>query len=168
MQYRKLSDLHKLDSNPRYIAKDDFDKLCKSIESNKEFFEARPILLSNRTGKLVILGGNQRYEASKALNLKEVPTFLIEGLTEEQEREIIIRDNVNNGQWDYETLANEWDIEELNEWGLDFEWDSENVEEEEIQDNSFFTLKAETENKAKIRELEQFCKDNDIKCKVKA
>jgi len=64
------------------------------------------------------LGGNQRYEASKALGLTEVPTHLIEGLTEQKEREIIIRDNVSNGEWDWDLLANDWDSVLLDQWGV--------------------------------------------------
>jgi hypothetical protein len=119
MDYRKLKDLNKLEGNPRIIKDDDFQKLCTSIKANPDYFEARPLILSNRTGQLVIIAGNQRYEAAKHLGLKEVPTYLIEGLTEEREREIIIRDNVNNGQWDWEQLANTWSAEELKDWGVD-------------------------------------------------
>lgn len=121
--YRKLTELTKLLNNPRTIKKDDMERLKKSIKDNPDYFEARPIILSNRTGDLVILAGNQRYEAAKALKMDEVPTFLIEGLTEEREREIIIRDNVSNGDWDMDALANEWDTQELTDWGLDLDWD---------------------------------------------
>ena len=134
MQYRKLTELKKLDNNPRTIKKQDMDKLVESIKNNQDYFEARPLILSNRTGELVILGGNQRYEAAKKLGLKQVPTHLIEGLTEEREREIVIRDNVANGEWDWDVLANEWDAEELDEWGLDTpdDWEEETeVEEDE-------------------------------------
>lgn len=116
--YRKLSELKKLPNNPRTIKKDDMERLKKSIKDNPDYFEARPIILSNRTGDLVILAGNQRYEAAKALGMDEVPTFLLEGLTEAREREIIIRDNVSNGEWDMDALANEWDIDLLQEWGV--------------------------------------------------
>jgi ParB-like chromosome segregation protein Spo0J len=117
--YRKLSDLKKLPNNPRTIKKDDMERLKKSIKDNPDYFEARPIILSNRTGELVILAGNQRYEAAKALKMDEVPTFLLEGLTEAREREIIIRDNVSNGDWDFDILANEFDIDDLEKWGVD-------------------------------------------------
>lgn len=116
--YRKLGELKKLPNNPRVIKKDDMERLKKSIKDNPDYFEARPIILSNRTGELVILAGNQRYDAAKALKMDEVPTFLLEGLTEEREREIIIRDNVNNGDWDMDALANEWDIGLLQECGV--------------------------------------------------
>ena len=121
--YRKLSELKKLPNNPRTIKKDDMERLKKSIKDNPDYFEARPIILSNRTGELVILGGNQRYEAAKALGMDEVPTFLLEGLTDAREREIIIRDNVSNGEWNMDALANEWDTQELTDWGVDINWD---------------------------------------------
>lgn len=119
IKYRKLTDIKKLPNNPRTIKKDDMERLKKSIKDNPDYFEARPIILSNRTGELVILAGNQRYEAAKALKMEEVPTFLLEGLTEAREREIIIRDNVSNGDWDMDILANEWDVDDLHEWGVE-------------------------------------------------
>ena len=119
MQYRKLTELKKLPNNPRIIRDKQFRTLCDSIRDNPEYFEARPVILSNRTGELVIIAGNQRYEAAKALKLKEVPTYLIEGLTEAKEREIIIRDNISNGEFDLDILANGWDDLPLLDWGLD-------------------------------------------------
>ena len=118
MQYRTLSELEKLEGNPRFIEDKEFQTLCDSIRDNPKYFEARPLILSDRTGKLIIIAGNQRYEAAKVVKLKKVPTFLIEGLTEEKEREITIRDNVNNGVWDMDALANSWDDLPLFEWGV--------------------------------------------------
>jgi len=60
MQYRKIEELTKLPNNPRTIKDESFQKLCKSIQDNKDYFEARPLILSNRTGELVIIAGNQR------------------------------------------------------------------------------------------------------------
>lgn len=117
--YRGTSELKLLDHNPRTISNKDFERLKKSIKNNTEFFEARPIILSNRTGELVVIAGNQRLRASQALGIKQVPTVLLEGLTDEKEREIIIRDNVSNGKWDLDMLANEWNIEDLQEWGVE-------------------------------------------------
>ena len=119
VQYRKLSELKELEGNPRIIKKDQFEKLKQSLKDNADYFEARPIILSNRTGELVILAGNQRYKAAKAIGLKEVPTILLEGLSEEREREIVIRDNVENGDWDMDALANGWDTSQLKEWGIE-------------------------------------------------
>lgn len=126
--YRKLSGLKKLPNNPRIIKKEDMERLKTSVKNNPDYFEARPLILSNRTGELVILAGNQRYEAAKALGLEEVPTVLLEGLTEEREKEIIIRDNVSNGDWDYDALANEFEIDDLEEWGAPVDWEEEPAE----------------------------------------
>lgn len=119
MEYRSIKDLKKLDGNPRTIKDKDFKILCNSIRENREYFEARPLILSNRTGKLVIIAGNQRYEAAKAVGIDSVPTFLIEGLSEEKEKEIIIRDNISNGEFDFDILANTWSDLPLADWGLE-------------------------------------------------
>ena len=131
--YRPIADLKELPGNPRTIKKDQFEKLKTSIQDNADYFEARPLILSNRTGELVILAGNQRYKASKALGLKEVPTILLEGLSEEREKEIIIRDNVENGEWNIDMLANEWNPDDLISWGVelpDIQTTTEIIEDE--------------------------------------
>lgn len=108
LQYRNLEDLKLLKNNPRKISKVSMEQLIKSITDNPDYFEARPIILSDRTGELVIIDGNQRYKAAKKIGLKQVPTILLSGLTEEREMEIIIRANVNNGEWDNDILRDEW------------------------------------------------------------
>ena len=118
VEYRPIAELRELPGNPRTIKKDQFEKLKQSLKDNADYFEARPIILSNRTGELVILAGNQRYKAAKAIGLKEVPTILLPNLAEEREKEIIIRDNVENGDWDWDALFNEWDTDKLQEWGV--------------------------------------------------
>lgn len=115
--YRKISDLKKLENNPRTITEEQLEKLKESIQHNPDYFEARPLILSNRTGELTIIAGNQRYDACVKLGIKKVPTALLEGLTEEREKEIIIRDNLNNGEWDVSKLL-DWDCDKLMEWGL--------------------------------------------------
>lgn len=116
--YRDITTIRKAENNPRTISEEQLLKLQKSIQDNPDYFEARPIILSDRTGELIIIAGNQRYEACLQLGIKEVPTVLIPNLTEDREREIIIRDNVNNGEWDMARLF-EWDCKELIEWGLE-------------------------------------------------
>lgn len=118
-KYTDLTKLNKLPNNPRLIRDSQFATLVKSIHDNPDYFEARPIICSNRTGELVIIAGNQRYEAAKHLKLKEVPVYVMEGLTEERERELVIRDNISNGEWDMDILANEWWDLPLTEWGID-------------------------------------------------
>lgn len=124
-EYLPITALKKLENNPRQIKKDDFERLKTSIKNNPDYFEARPIICSDRTGENVILGGNQRYEAAKALGIEEVPVIVLHGLDEEREREIVIRDNVSNGDWDFDILANEWDESELEDWGIQNDWQKE-------------------------------------------
>jgi DNA modification methylase len=119
MEYKKISEIKLLENNPRTISDRQFKILCTSIKKNIDYFEARPLILSDRTGELVVIAGNQRYKAAESLGLKEVPTYLMKNLTEETEREIVIRDNISNGDWDFDLLANEWDTEELEDWGLE-------------------------------------------------
>lgn len=119
ISYRKLSTLTPLESNPRTITEKDLEALGTAITSNPEHFEARPLILSDRTGEFAIIAGNMRYRAALQLGLKEVPTVLLTGLTEAKEREIAIRDNVNNGQWDTEKLELEWTDLPIQEWGVD-------------------------------------------------
>ena len=133
MQYRKVEELKRLENNPRYIKEEDFERLRTSIKNNPEYFEARPIILSDRTGELVIIAGNQRYQAALDVGLKEVPTFLLENLNEEKEREIIIRDNVANGDFDHDILANEWNIADLAEWGVEIPEIDLNEEDDKVE-----------------------------------
>ena len=140
--YRKLDDLVKLENNPRKISQEQLDKLKESIERNPDYFEARPIILSDRTGELVVIAGNQRYEACRQLGVSEVPTVLMQGLTEEREREIVIRDNVSNGEWDMDALA-DWDVSELYEWGVETVSFEEEGREEETDGESKYTKKIE-------------------------
>ena len=125
VKYRAISEIKELPNNPRTISKEDFDRLKDSIIDNPEYFEGRPLILSDRTGELVVLAGNQRLRAAKAVGLKEVPTIVLPGLTEEKEKEIIIRDNVSNGRWDMELLANDFDLQDLADWGVDVNIDAE-------------------------------------------
>ena len=86
IEYKVLEDLKKLEDNPRTIKKKDFETLKKSVQDNPDYFEARPLILSDRTGELVIIAGNMRYEAAKALGMEQVPTVTLHDLTEERER----------------------------------------------------------------------------------
>lgn len=98
--FRKISDLTVLENNPRKITKKDLNKLVDSIRT-MDFGSHRPIALSERDGKLIVLAGHQRIKAAKKLKISEVPTILYHNLTEEQEADIVLRDNINNGDWDF-------------------------------------------------------------------
>lgn len=159
MIYRQTETLKKLEDNPRTITPEDMERLKESISNNPDYLEAHPIVLSDRTGELVIIDGNQRYEACVQLGMSEVPTSLLHGLTEEREREIIIRANVLNGKWDEMILKDKWDIEELKDWGVDLpaDWDtSEADEQKEAEEDNFSEEDAEqAEPRVKLGEIWQ-------------
>lgn len=116
--YRPLADLNPNPDNPRKVTKDAVRKLADSIRENPDYFEARPILISDRTGELVIIGGERRSEAARLLGMENVPTILIPDLTEDRERELMIRDNTHAGEWDDAKLAG-WDGQSLEDWGVE-------------------------------------------------
>jgi hypothetical protein len=101
--------------NPRIIKDDKFKKLVKSIQEFPQMLELRPIVVD---GNMVVLGGNMRLKACIAAGLKEVPIIVADQLTDAQKSEFIIKDNVGFGEWDWDLLANEWEPESLNDWGL--------------------------------------------------
>ena len=103
-------------NNPRIIKDDKFKKLVKSIQEFPQMLELRPIVVN---AEMVVLGGNMRLKACKEAGLKEVPIIMADELTEEQQKEFIVKDNVGFGEWDWDLLANEWDAVQLEEWGLD-------------------------------------------------
>lgn len=103
-------------NNPRLIKDDKFTKLVQSIKDFPEMLEIRPIVVNE---DMIILGGNMRYKACKEAGLKEVPIIKASGLSEEKQREFLIKDNVSGGEWDWDMLANQWDELELDAWGLD-------------------------------------------------
>jgi DNA modification methylase len=112
----KISDVKVNPNNPRLIKDDKFAKLVQSIKDLPQMLAIRPIVVNT---DMVVLGGNMRLKACKEAGLKEVPIIIADNLTEEQQREFLIKDNVSGGEWDWQMLANDWDTEQLNEWGLD-------------------------------------------------
>jgi DNA modification methylase len=111
-----LSEIKSNPNNPRIIKDDKFHKLVESIKTFPRMLEIRPIVVNK---DMVVLGGNMRLRACKEAGIKKVPVIFADDLTEEQQREFIIKDNVGFGEWDWAMLANEWDTSELTEWGLD-------------------------------------------------
>ena len=112
----KISEVKLNPNNPRLIKDDKFTKLVQSIKDFPEMLDIRPIVVN---ADMVILGGNMRFKACKEAGLKEVPVIIADNLTEEQQREFLIKDNTSGGEWDFEMLANEWDVEQLEDWGLE-------------------------------------------------
>ena len=103
-------------NNPRIIKDDKFQKLVKSIQEFPQMLEIRPIVVNE---DMIVLGGNMRLKACLEAGLKEIPIIKASNLTEEQQKEFIIKDNVGFGEWEWDVLANEWDVDKLTEWGLD-------------------------------------------------
>jgi hypothetical protein len=103
-------------NNPRIIKDEKFQKLVKSIQEFPQMLEIRPIVVNE---EMIVLGGNMRLKACQEAGLKEVHIIKASELTEEQQKEFIIKDNVGFGEWDWSDLANNWDSDQLEEWGLD-------------------------------------------------
>lgn len=112
----KITKVKSNPNNPRLIKDDKFHKLVNSIKEFPKMLEIRPIVVND---DMIVLGGNMRLKACKEAGLKEVPVIKASDLTEEEQRQFIIKDNVSGGEWDWEMLANEWNVEQLEDWGVD-------------------------------------------------
>jgi DNA modification methylase len=123
----KIKDLKLNEKNPRRIKGERLATLKKSIQDFEKMLELRPIIVDENN---VVLGGNMRLQALKALGYKDIPDKWVmkaSDLTEDQKKEFIIKDNIGFGEWDFDILANEFDYEKLTEWGFeDFEMKPEN------------------------------------------
>jgi DNA modification methylase len=111
----KISDIKLNPNNPRLIKDDKFKKLVQSIKDFPEMLDIRPIVVNK---DMIILGGNMRYRACKEAGIKEIPVIITD-LSEDKQREFLIKDNTSGGEWDWNMIANEWDTDELEAWGLD-------------------------------------------------
>lgn len=120
-------------NNPRIIKDEKFAKLVKSIQDFPDMLNKRPLVCYTDTdGQFVVLGGNMRLKAAKECKLKEIPIILADEWTAEQRSEFLIKDNVGFGEWDWEQLANEWDVQQLEDWGLDVpDFEGEQLEAQE-------------------------------------
>lgn len=137
---RPLADLHFHPANPRDHSEESTRRLADSIKEDPTYFEAHPILLSDRTGELVIIGGEGRCRAARFLGMTDAPTFLFEGLTEEDEVRIMQKDNDHSGKWNnlklYE-LAKRWGDEKMRKWSGDLDWKLANAyKNQEITDDA--------------------------------
>ena len=133
----KISDLKANPKNPRIIKDDKFKKLVKSLQEFPEMMEKRPMVCVTDTadGKLFPLGGNMRLKALQELKYKDIPdswVMLADDWTEEKRQEFVIKDNLSMGDWSWDELNADWDLQQLEEWGLDMPgFKSEEYEEKE-------------------------------------
>lgn len=111
----KIDKLIANDANPRKISKKAYEALKKSLQDFPEMKQLREIVVDEN---LTILGGHQRIYALKDLGYADVTVKQVFGLTDKQKREFIIKDNTASGEWDTDVIANQWDIEELEKWGV--------------------------------------------------
>ena len=119
-QSRNIAEIKANPKNPRVIKDEKFAKLVQSLREFPEMLEKRPLVCFTDTdGKFVVLGGNMRLKAAKEIGLKELPIVLADDWTEEQKAQFLIKDNVGFGEWNWQELQQDWDVEKLAEWGLD-------------------------------------------------
>ena len=120
-------------NNPRLIKDNKFKLLVKSIKKSPWMLNLRPIVVDET---MTILGGNMRLRACKAVGMFEVPVYIATGLTQAEKKEFIIKDNVGFGEWDWDIIANEWDLQELIEWGFDLPVYDLPLDDEDLKDKN--------------------------------
>ena len=134
----KINEVKPNPKNPRLIKDDKFKKLVKSIQEFPDMLNKRPLIVfTDVDGKYVVLGGNMRLKACKEIGLKEIPVILADEWTEEQKAEFLIKDNVGFGEWDWDILTDEWDADNLEDWGLDLPVDLSVAEELEAKEDDY-------------------------------
>jgi DNA modification methylase len=127
----KITEVIANPNNPRLIKDEKFKKLVKSIQDFPDMLNVRPIVVNK---DMVVLGGNMRLKAIKEAGHTEVAIEIVDW-NEQQQKEFIVKDNVGYGEWDWDDLANNWDAQELTDWGLDipnFEQEVLEAEEDEF------------------------------------
>ena len=154
MELVNIKEVKGNDNNPRIIKEAKFKKLVKSIKEFPEMLKLRPIVVNN---DMVVLGGNMRLKACTEAGLSEVWILKAENLTKEQENEFIVKDNVGFGEWDWDIIANEWDRQQLGDWGLDVP--SINLSEEEYTskvDSPIYETKVIKPNETELYDLDKY------------
>jgi len=131
----KITEVISNPNNPRLIKDDKFKKLVKSIQDFPDMLNVRPIVVNK---DMVVLGGNMRLKAIKEAGIKEINVDIVDW-NEQQQKEFIVKDNVGYGEWDWDDLANNWDAEELTDWGLDIP-NFTNNDIKEKEDNTINSL----------------------------
>jgi hypothetical protein len=157
----KLSKIKANPSNPRIIRDEKFKKLVKSIEQFPEMMEKRPMVcVTDIDGLIYPLGGNMRLRALQSMKINEIPdswVVMADEWSEEKRQEFVIKDNLSMGEWSWDDLANEWNVEELTEWGLDVpDWRIEPSSDELIgeEKNKPATLKITFESPEQLQKAE--------------
>lgn len=159
-----INDLKVNPANPRIIKDANFNKLVKSIKDAPWMLDIRPIVVDS---DYMILGGNMRYQAAKKSGLESVPIMIARNLSPEQMQEFIIKDNITGGEWDWEMLANDWDEQLLEDWGLDLPTLADESEKElNIADEEKYTIIIECNNEREQKKLYEEIEQRGFKCKL--
>ena len=115
----KISQIKANPDNPRVIKDAKYQELYESMERFPDMINKKPLIVfTDKDKKLCILGGNQRFRVLQHLKVKSIPIIKADNWTEEQKKEFLIRDNISSGEWDWDILANIYEPEDLNNWGL--------------------------------------------------
>ena len=155
MELVKISKVKPNETNPRLIKDSKFNRLVESVKEFPEMLKLRPIVVNK---DMVVLGGNMRLKACKEAGLKEVYILKADDLTEEQQKEFIVKDNVGFGEWDWDMLANQWDVKKLEEWGLDgfpFEDIEEITNPNNIDTENIFATELDSESNYIVLKFEK-------------
>jgi len=154
MQLVNIQQIRNNENNPRIIKDYKFKKLVKSIKEFPEMLKLRPIVVNS---DMVVLGGNMRLKACKEAGLKEVWILKADELTEQQQREFIVKDNVGFGEWDWDVLANEWNTQQLGDWGLDLpKWDDKDTFDAEIDETGDYDFPEDDLESSHVKMIQLF------------
>lgn len=148
VEYILASKLKLVQKNPRLIRDEKFKRLCESIQRDKKYFEQRPCLVNKTKEGLFIYAGAQRFRAAKELGWKEIPCMVEQNIAQEVIDRRMIQDNMHEGEWDFDILANEWDEELLAEFDIGIPEEAKILEPEFVEKNplSVFKLYVESKN----------------------
>lgn len=148
----KISQIKTNKKNPRFIKDEKFKKLVNSIKEFPKMMELRPIIVDEDN---TVLGGNMRLKALKELNYTDIPDNWVKkasDLTDEEKNEFVVKDNVGFGDWDFEILANEFDAELLEDWGLEL-WADDDLSNQNIYNGQNPELELEKFMNAEFKRL---------------
>lgn len=160
----KITEIKANPNNPRILKDDKFRKLVTSIEKFPEMADVRPIVVNM---DMVVIGGNMRLRAMKEVGWKEAPVQMVDW-TEEQQKEFIIKDNLGYGEWDWDDLANNWDEQELTDWGLDIPNFIDEQEQKDLSDKLKSEFKIEIICKDEVEQEQTYNKliEQNYECRL--
>jgi ParB-like chromosome segregation protein Spo0J len=129
----KISEPKPNEHNPRYINKANFKKLVNSLKEFPKMLEVRPLVVDEN---MIVLGGNMRLKALIEAGFKEVLVHQVLDWTDDEKNQFIIKDNSSFGSWDWEILANEWNMQKIVDWGVDLPKEMFAENDDPIQQNT--------------------------------